>query len=48
MSSEKEQRGAAMELSVFVSAFLLCVVSAGIPHDGIHWTYTGRLFKLRN
>lgn len=29
--------------SAFVSALLVCVVSAGIPHDGIHWTYTGRL-----
>uniref|UniRef100_A0A3Q3WRR8 Carbonic anhydrase 6 n=1 Tax=Mola mola TaxID=94237 RepID=A0A3Q3WRR8_MOLML len=27
-------------LSVFVSALLVCVVFAGIPHDGIHWTYT--------
>uniref|UniRef100_A0A3Q3G257 Carbonic anhydrase 6 n=1 Tax=Labrus bergylta TaxID=56723 RepID=A0A3Q3G257_9LABR len=26
--------------SVFVSAVLVCVVSAGIPHDGIHWTYS--------
>lgn len=44
VSCEKEQRGAAaMELfSVFVSAVLVCVVIAGIPHDGIHWTYTGR------
>ncbi|XP_061833189.1 carbonic anhydrase 6 [Nerophis lumbriciformis] len=25
---------------VLVSAFLLCVVMAGIPHDDIHWTYT--------
>ncbi|XP_071764880.1 carbonic anhydrase 6 [Centroberyx gerrardi] len=30
-----------MELfSLFVPAVLVCVVSAGIPHDGIHWTYT--------
>ncbi|KAI9530869.1 hypothetical protein NQZ68_000360 [Dissostichus eleginoides] len=28
-------------LSVFVSAVLICVISAaGIAHDGIHWTYT--------
>ncbi|KAK9515970.1 hypothetical protein VZT92_026566 [Zoarces viviparus] len=26
--------------SVFVSAVLVCAVSAEIPHDGIHWTYT--------
>ncbi|XP_032376469.1 carbonic anhydrase 6 [Etheostoma spectabile] len=26
--------------SVFASAFLVCVVSDGIPPDGIHWTYT--------
>lgn len=31
-------------LSVFVSAVLVCVVTAGIPHDGIHWTYTGVCF----
>ena len=41
------EREEAMEIfSAFVSAVLVCVVSAGIPHDGIHWTYTGRLFFL--
>lgn len=34
--------------SVFVSVVLVCVVSAGIPHDGIHWTYTGRPFDFRS
>ncbi len=34
---------------MFVSAILVCVASAGIPHDGIHWTYTGRLsFLFKN
>nr|XP_040048683.1 carbonic anhydrase 6 isoform X2 [Gasterosteus aculeatus aculeatus] len=27
---------------VMVSSALVCAVSAGIPHDGIHWTYAGR------
>lgn len=48
----KGREGATMELlSAIFSAFFLfsatfvSFVTAGIPHDGIHWTYTGGLFK---
>lgn len=31
---------------VFVSAVLVCVVSADIPDHGIHWTYSGRFYAF--
>ena len=31
---------------VIFNAVLLYLATAAIPHDGIHWTYTGRLFCL--